>query len=140
MTAMRIEALDVLIGQWSLTGRTNGSETDDIIGENTINTLLGGRMLQLVGGIRVGEHLIESVELIWAARDCFRAHVYDGANAPIDYTWHIDGDQLVHAGLGMTYRGTISTDRNTIIGRWNADPDRPDMAHAAYEAIMRRIR
>jgi hypothetical protein len=139
MALLRIDALDVLIGQWRLTGRTDGSETDDIVGENTISSLLGGRMLQLVGGIQVGEHLIESVELIWASGSGFRAHVYDGTSAPVDYTWSIDGDQLTHAGLGMTYRGTIGADRNTIIGRWNADPDRPDMAHAAYDAIMRRI-
>ncbi|MEV6634263.1 hypothetical protein AB0M54_26280 [Actinoplanes sp. NPDC051470] len=137
---MRIDALDVLIGRWRLTGRTDGSEFDDIVGEHTITTLLSGRMLQLAGGLQVGEHLIDSIELIWGVRDGFRSHVYDGHNPPLDYTWTIDGNQLTHAGLGMTYRGTVSADGNTIIGRWNADPDRPDMAHAAYEAIMRRIR
>ena len=136
---MRIEALDVLVGQWRLTGRTDGSENDDIIGGNTTTRLLGGRMLQLAGGIQVGEHLIESVELIWPARDGFHSHVYDGSGAPLEYAWAVDGDQLTHAGQGMTYRGTVSADGNTIIGRWHADPDRPDMAHAAYDALMRRI-
>ncbi|MFG1607292.1 hypothetical protein [Actinoplanes sp. NPDC049265] len=137
---MRIEALNVLIGQWTLTGRTNGAESDDIRGENTAVPLLGGRMLQLTGGIQVGEHLIESVELIWASGDGFRSHVYDGTSEPIEYRWAIRGNALIHAGLGMTYTGTISADGNTIIGRWDADPDRPDMAHAAYDAIMRRVR
>ena len=136
---MRMAALNVLLGRWRLTGRTDGCEFDDILGENTFTTLLGGRMLQLAGGIQVGEHLIESLELIWPGRDGFRSHVYDGTGAPVEYTWAIDGDEIIHSGLGMTYRGTISTDGNTIIGRWRADPDRPDMAHAAHNVMMRRI-
>jgi hypothetical protein len=41
--------------------------------------------------------------------------------------------------VGQTYTGTVSPDGATITGTWQPDPDRPDMADAAYDATMRRI-
>lgn len=138
---MAITDLDVLIGSWQLTGRTAKSDHDDVTGDLVATALLGGRMLQLVGGMRVGDSRIESLELIWPEDDKpgFRAHVYSGSGDPLDYRWSRDGDTLIHAGLGMTYTGAISADGATIAGSWLPDPDRPDMAEAAYQATMRRV-
>jgi hypothetical protein len=137
---MAIDRLDVLIGSWEVTGRSAGADHDDITGDLTVTPILDGRMLQLTGGMRHNDTKIRSVELIWhdEATGGFPAHVYTGSGAPLDYRWDRDGDTLIHAGLGMTYTGTISADGTTIAGSWNPDPDRPDMAHAAYHATMRR--
>lgn len=137
---MSIDRLDVLIGSWQLTGRSAGADHDDITGDLTVTPILDGQLLQLRGGIRVGDTRIQSLELIWPdeAGNGFGAHVYSGSGAPLDYRWGRDGDTLTHAGLGMTYTGTISADGATISGRWRADPDRPDMVKAEYDAVMRR--
>jgi hypothetical protein len=137
---MPVADLEVLVGTWDLTGRSAGADKDDVSGEMTAVSLLGGRMLQLTGTILAGGARVQSVELIWQGPEGtgFRAHVYDGSGEPLDYRWDIDGDTLTHAGLGMTYTGTISADRSTIGGSWLADPDRPDMTPANYSAVMRR--
>jgi hypothetical protein len=132
--------LDVLLGSWKLTGRTSKAEHDDVTGDLTATRTPNGQLL-LRGSMRVRDTEIHSLELIWpdeAAAD-FAAHVYSGSGAPLDYRWSRDGDTLTHAGLGMTYTGTISPDGETITGAWQPDPDRPDMADAAYDATMRRI-
>lgn len=138
---MAINELDVLIGSWQLTGRTAGADHDDISGELTVTPVLGHRMLLLLGSMRIRDSRIDSLELIWPgdAGDGFAAHVYSGSGAPLAYRWDRHGDVLVHAGLGMTYNGTISADGATIAGAWRADPDRPDMASAEYHATMRRV-
>lgn len=103
-----------------LTGRTHRSDHDDITGALTATRIL---------------------ELIWPDETTsgFAAHVYSVSDAPLNYRWSRRGDTLVHAGLGMTYTGTISSDGATITGTWLPDPDRPDMAGAAYDATMRRV-
>jgi hypothetical protein len=138
---MEIAALDLLIGTWTTTGRSAGSDHDDITGELSATSVLGGRMLQLLGSMHVGGTRIDSFELIWhdPDREDLPAHVYSGNGAPLDYRWDIDGNTLLHAGLGMTYTGVISADRSTITGSWRADPDRQDMIEANYDAVLRRI-
>ncbi|WP_280298774.1 hypothetical protein [Nocardia neocaledoniensis] len=131
--------LDVLLGSWELTGRTHTSDRDDISGVLTATRILDGGLLQLDGSMRVGDTEIRSLELIWPDEAGYASHVYSGSGAPLDYRWSRQGDVLVHAGLGMTYTGTISADGTTITGSWLPDPDRPDMAAAAYDATMRRI-
>ncbi len=133
--------LDVLLGSWELTGRSHRSDHDDISGVLTVTRVLDGGLLQLDGSMRVGDTEIRSLELIWPDEPSggFAAHVYSGSGAPLDYRWSRQGDTLVHAGLGMTYTGTIGADGATITGTWLPDPDRPDMAEAAYDATMRRV-
>jgi hypothetical protein len=138
---MTIKDLDVLVGNWHLTGRTDGADHDDITGELTATPALHGRMLLLEGSMQVGGQVIDSIELIWRdeSRPGYQAHVHSGTGDPLIYRWDIDGDTLTHGGLGMTYTGTISADGSTITGRWVADPDRPDMTEANYSATMTRV-
>jgi hypothetical protein len=137
---MTITELDVLIGSWEITGRTAAADHDDITGDLTVTPLLNGQLLQLSGSMRVRGSQLHSLELIWRdeATPGFSAHVYSGSSAPLDYRWDRDGNTLIHAGLGMTYTGTVSADGATITGSWQPDPDRPDMAGAAYDATMHR--
>lgn len=138
---MTITDLDVLIGSWTLSGRTIQADHDDITGELTVIPILNGRMLQLTGSMRMNDSQIESLELIWYDdnQPGFAAHVYSDTGAPLDYRWDRDGNTLLHAGLGMTYTGTISADGATITGTWLPDSDRPDMSNATYDSTMRRI-
>ncbi|MEU4837690.1 hypothetical protein [Nocardia testacea] len=133
--------LDVLLGSWELSGRTRGADHDDITGDLTATRILDGRLLHLIGSMRVQGTEIRSLELIWPDESAsgFFAHVYSGSGAPLNYRWTRYGDTLLHAGLGMTYTGTISPDGTTITGSWQPDPDHPDMADAAYDAVMRRV-
>ncbi len=137
---MTIADLNILIGSWTITGRTANADSDDVNGDLTVTPILDGRMLQLTGSMRFGDSDIQSLELIWhdEATDGFPAHVYSGSGAPLNYRWGCDGNTLTHAGLGMTFTGTVSPDGSSITGAWRADPDRPDMADAAYDATMRR--
>ena len=136
---MTISDLDVLLGSWELTGRTNKADHDDITGDLTATRILNGQLLRLRGSMRVRDTEIHSLELVWRDEADFAAHVYSGSGAPLHYRWSRDGNTLTHAGLGMTYTGTVSSDGATITGAWEPDPDRPDMADAAYVATMRRI-
>lgn len=133
--------LDVLIGSWRISGRTDSAMEEDISGTLTAVPLLDGRMLSLTGTMKVGGQAIESLELIWQdpAHEGFQAQVHSGTSAPLDYRWDRDGSTLLHAGLGMTYTGTISEDGATIAGRWSADPDHPEQRAQAYDATMYRV-
>lgn len=137
---MTIADLDILVGSWTLTGRTANADSDDVSGDLTVTRILNGQVLQLTGSMRVRGTELQSLELIWhdEATDSLPAHVYSGLGAPLNYQWARNGDTLTHAGSGMTYTGTVSTDGNSITGAWRADPDRPDMQGAAYDATMRR--
>lgn len=136
---MPISDLDVLLGSWELTGRTRKADHDDITGDLTATRILNGQLLRLHGSMRFGDTEIHSLELVWPDEADFAAHVYSGAGTPLTYRWRRDGNTLTHAGLGMTYTGTVSPDGATITGSWEPDLDRPDMADAAYVATMRRI-
>ncbi|MEV0769586.1 hypothetical protein [Nocardia salmonicida] len=125
-------------GSWKLTERTYKSDHDDITGLLTATRILDGGLLQLDGSMAIAGTQIRSLELLWPDETLagFAAHVYSGSAAPLNYRWSRRGDTLIHAGLGMTY---ISSDGATITGTWLPDPDRPDMADAAYDATMRRV-
>lgn len=130
--------LDVLLGTWDLTGRTRTADHDDITGTLTATRLLDG-LLHLTGAMNIRGKEIRSLEIIWPDEAAFASHVYTGPGSPLSYRWSRAGSVLTHAGMGMTYTGAISPDGATITGSWEPDPDRPDMAHAAYDATMRRL-
>lgn len=137
---MTIDALDVLVGSWDITGRSAGSPVDDISGTLTATPILGGTVLQMTGTMRTGGHTIDALELVWPDGDGFAAHVYSAGGTPIPYRWARTGpSSLMHAGSGATYHGTISDDGATIAGAWRADPGQPDNPEANYTAVMRRV-
>jgi hypothetical protein len=139
---MSIDALNVLVGTWELTGRSAHADHDDVSGDlDAAEAILDGAVLQMTGTTRVGSFEAHSLEVVWWDDEAeeFKAHVYSGHSAPLDYSWAIDGTTLVHRGLGATYTGTISDDGNTIVGAWKADPDHPELKEADYDATMRRV-
>ena len=124
-----------------MTGRTLGADDDDISGTSTITFMLDGELLALEGDQWVKDFHVRSLELIWYDADAgeFRSHVYTGDGAtPLDYRWEIDGNEIVHAGLGATYRGSISDDGTRIVGGWRPDPGSEGADESAYDVTMRR--
>jgi hypothetical protein len=56
------------------------------------------------------------------------------------YEWDIQGNTLIHSGLGAKYTGTISEDGNTITGGWRPDEGTQATEGSAYDAIMIRVK
>jgi hypothetical protein len=138
---MSIEPLHVLVGTWDITGRTAGSDHDDVAGRVTGELILNDTMVRLTGAMQAGDVTAESIELLWSNPDGddFPAHTYSAFGPPLDYRWERHGDTLVHAGSGATYTGTISGDGALIEGRWQPDPGTPPRPGSDYTATMRKV-
>jgi len=137
---MELDALDVLVGKWEITGRTLDADKDNVSGEMSGERILNGKVLELRGVMRFSGGQMETIELIWPDGDGgFRAHVYSDDSGPVEYRWERDGVRLTHAGSGATYTGMISNDGLVIAGGWRPDGDSADETGNAYDATMRRI-
>jgi hypothetical protein len=136
-----LERFSALLGTWTMVGRTLGADADDIAGEVTIEWALDGELLALKGDQVIKDFRVRTLELVWhdPEANTFPSHVY-GGSAPLEYRWDIHGAELLHGGLGATYRGTISGDGSTITGGWRPDPGTDATAESAYDVTMTRIR
>jgi hypothetical protein len=135
-----MDPLHVLVGSWTILGRSTGADHDNISGTTSVVPILGGHVLQLSGRMRVDDVEIETLELVWPdPAGGFAAQVYSSDGTPLDYRWALDGATLTHTGSGATYTGTISGDAATIDGRWRPDPGQPATPGSAYDAVMRRV-
>lgn len=135
-----MDPLQVLVGSWTIVGRSADADHDNISGTTLVVPILGGHVLQLSGSMRVDDVGIETLELVWPGpAGGFAAHVYSSGGTPLDYRWARDGVTLTHMGSGATYTGTISGDEATIDGRWRPDPGQPATPGSAYDAVMRRV-
>jgi len=135
-----MDPLDVLVGSWTIAGRSAGADHDNISGTTCVVPILGGHVLQLSGTMRVDDVEIGTLELVWPdTAGGYAAHVYSSDGPPLDYRWARDGATLTHTGSGATYTGTISADGAEIEGRWRPDPGQPATPSSAYDAVMRRV-
>lgn len=139
---MGLDALDVLIGDWWLTGRSVGATEDDVLGGWSAEWACGGKLIVARGRMQVSETVsVESVELIWfdPATGDFPAHVHTGSGAPLAYVWTRDGSTLTHADDTSTYTGTISPDGRMISGGWRPNPGVESTPGNTYDAVMHRV-
>jgi len=137
-----LKRLDKLVGTWRLSGRSLGSQEDDIRGQVTIAWLPGGYFMEQRGEIEVRGFKGQSLEIIGydPATDTFPSTVYssmDGAPAP--YYWNVQGDVVTHWTKGSKYTGTFSEDGNTLTGGWRPDEGIETNAGNAYDATMTRV-
>lgn len=138
-----LKRFDRLIGKWELKGRTLDSKEDNITGWNTFEWLPGGFFLKSEGEINFRGDIVRSMEIIAydAEQKNFPSSVYSNLSGDvIPYEWDVQGDTLIHAGLGATYKGTISGDGNTIIGGWRPDKGTTPVEGSAYDATMIRVK
>ena len=137
-----LKRLAVLAGEWTMTGRTLGSQKDDMTGELAGEWILGGLFLQLTGWIRFNDFEVQSIEIIGydAASEKFPSTVFSNpGGTPLPYKWDVEGKTVMHSGGGATYRGTVSDDGNKITGGWRPDENEKVTEGNAYDMTMYRV-
>lgn len=138
----KLEMLEPLVGKWNIRGRSIDANEDDILGESVISWSPDGAFLEQRSFLRMGTQEIHALEVIGCdlTSDVFPAWVFsEGAPEPLRYSWRIEGDLLVHQGLGATFRGRLSPDRRTIRGAWRPDDPTNPLPGSAYDAVMSRV-
>jgi hypothetical protein len=133
-----LKSLDRLVGAWKQTGGVNGTVTYE--------WLEGGFFLIQHVDLEHDGHAIKGLEIIGhlqpfgqePSRD-IRSRFYsflDGMT--LDYVYEMDGDTLTiwggEKGSPAYYRGTLSSDGNTLSGGWTYP------GGGGYEATATRIR
>jgi hypothetical protein len=137
-----LRRLEPLVGSWELHGRSLDADEDNIFGTTTFAWLPGGHFLQASGEIRVGEMVIQSIEIIGydPARDLFPSSVYSSMNGEVfPYEWDVRGETVVHRGFGATYTGRFGDGGRTLVGGWRPDEGTPSSSGSAYDAVMVRV-
>jgi hypothetical protein len=122
-----LRRLDRYVGTWDMTGRTLGSDVDNVKGQTTFEWLPGGFFLQQRFRADFAGYDIQSLEVIWydPETDTFPSTVYASmAGTPLPYRYEVDGNNLkiTAESLGATFRGTWSEDGTAFSGGWRPDP------------------
>jgi len=119
--------LERLVGTWELKGRTFSSQEDNITGWTTFEWMPGKFFLKAVGEITFHGSRMQSLEIIAydPERKTFPASVYSSMSGNVlSHEWDIQGNTVIHSGLGATYTGTFSEDGKMLIGGWRPDEGR----------------
>ncbi len=139
-----LRAFDVLVGTWDLQGRESGPY-GEIHGQVRYEWMEGGFfLLQYVDFDHVGHH-VKGIEVIgyeqkWGeaapSKDVV-SHFFDSEGNHLEYVYEITDDTLTiwggYVGSPAYFRGTMSADRNTIVGGWHY----PD--GGGYESTIKRV-
>ncbi len=138
-----LKRLEKLVGTWALTGRTLNSSEDNITGWTTFEWMPGGFFLKSFGEITFQGFLIQSLEII--AYDpkskTFPSSVYSNLSGTVlSYEWDVQGNIVIHTGLGAKYTGTFSEDDDTLTGGWRPDEGKESTDGNAYDAVMTRVK
>ena len=134
--------LEKLVGTWELKGRTLNSKEDNITGWTTFEWMPGGFFLQSVGEINFNGFIIQSLEIIACdpKRKTFPSSVYSNMSGTVlSYEWDVQGNTVIHAGLGWKYTGTFSEDGTILSGGWRPDEGTESTVGNAYDATMARV-
>jgi hypothetical protein len=137
-----LKRLEKLVGTWKLTGRTLSSKEDNITGWATFEWMPGGFFLKSVGEINFKGFIMQSLEIIAydPERKTFPSNVYSSMlGTVLSYEWDVQGNTVIHSGLGATYTGIFSEDRNLLIGGWRPNEGTESPDGAAYDATMIRV-
>lgn len=138
-----LKRLEKLVGTWTLTGRTLNAAADNITGWTTFEWLPGGFFLKSFGEITFQGILIQSLEIIAydPKSQTFPSSVYSNLSGDaLSYTWDVQGQTIIHSGLGARYTGTLSEDGNTLTGGWRPDDGTESTDGNAYDAVMTRVK
>lgn len=137
-----LRQLDKLVGTWKLQGRNFG-DGGAISGQMTFEWMEGGCFLMQHVDIDHAGHRVKGIEIIGYGRS------WDGTTSPdcssyffstdgelFTYIYDVDDDALTiwggERGSPARYKGTFSTDHNTITGAW-------EWPGGGYEAVSTRV-
>jgi hypothetical protein len=138
-----LKRLEKLVGKWELKGRTLDSKEDNITGWTTFEWLPGGFFLKSVGEITFNGFLIKSLEIIAydPKRKTFPSSVYSNMSGSVfSYEWDVQGNTVIHSGLGAKYTGNFSEDGNTLTGGWRPEEGTESTDGNTYDAVMTRVK
>jgi uncharacterized protein DUF1579 len=133
-----LKKLDRYVGTWDMTGRTIGSDTDNVKGRTKFEWLPGGFFLQQRISLDFAGYQVEGLELIGydAATGKFPSTVYsNGVGEPLPYWYEVEGDKLkIRTDLmGATFEGEWSADGKKFSGGWRPDPGKEGGGNIAYD-------
>jgi hypothetical protein len=138
-----LRRLQKLVGRWNLKGRTLDSKKDNITGWNTFEWLPGGFFLKSFGEINFKGSVVNALEIIAydPKKKKFPSTVYSNLSGEVlAYEWNVQGNSVIHSGLGAKYTGTFSEDGNTLTGGWRPDKGTKDTEGNAYDVVMTKMR
>lgn len=141
-----LKRLDILVGTWSLRGRTLDSEADNVIGMTTFDWLPGGFFLRQTFEADYWGLKIQSIEIISydPKSDTFPSTVYTNAyGLPLPYRWDVRGRNVIYTtdlagGAKMTAK--LSEDGKTFTGGWRPNPGDGSRNNVAWDFVMTKVK
>lgn len=133
-----LKKLERYVGTWDMTGRTIGSDTENVKGRTTFEWLPGGFFLQQRISLDFAGYQVEGLEIIGydPATGRFPSTVYSNSfGQPLPYWYEVEGDKLKIRTdtLGATFTGEWSEDGKKFSGGWRPDPGREGAGNIAYD-------
>jgi hypothetical protein len=133
-----LKKLDRYVGTWDMTGRTIGSDTENVRGRTTFRWLPGGFFLEQRISLDFDGYQVEGLEVIGydPATGRFPSTVYSNmVGTPLPYWYEANGDKLKIRtdALEATFEGTWSEDKQTFSGGWRPDPGKEGPGNIAYD-------
>lgn len=140
-----LKRLDRFVGTWQVTGRTLGSEVDNVSGRLTFEWLPGGFFLQQRVELDFMGLDIRGLEVIGydPSTGKFPSTVYSNVvGVPIPYEYDVQDDHLTirtELAGGATYTGTWAEDGNSMSGGWRPDEGKEGPGNVAYDIAGKRV-
>lgn len=139
-----LDALEMFVGTWDVTGRTLGAEEDNVSGRLHFEWLPGKFFLQQRVELEFAGFSIAALEVIGydPTTGKYPSTVFASMmGQPIPYEYDVDGRSFTirtELAGGATYTGSFSEDGETASGGWRPDPGVEDPGNVAYDIIGRR--
>jgi hypothetical protein len=142
-----LHRLDVLVGDWTMTGHLVGSTEENIVGHASFRWLDGGFFLQqdieidFAGMVQIKSHELIGYDPETGA---FASHVFSNlAPSPLPYRWDLRDNTLrisvSYGPLDSTFEGTISDDGTHFSGGWRPNPGADETINVAYDVTGSRV-
>jgi hypothetical protein len=141
-----LKRLNILVGTWSIKGRTLDSTEDNVSARTTFEWLPGGFFLKQTFEADFTGVKIQSLEIIGydPSSDTFPSTVYSNLSGdPIPYRYDIKGKGLTittDLAGGAKSTGKISEDGNTFTGGWRPKPGKESSGNVAYDYVGKRVK
>lgn len=135
-----LKRLDVLVGTWNIKGRVSG-EDGEVSGQATFEWLPGKFFLEQRFRMNFLGQWIEGLEIIGyePSTKAFTSSVYSNMGAAPPYQWDVRNNVVTQSTDGAHYKGTLSSDGNTLTGRWEPEKGKESSSNVAYDATMTRV-